>query len=124
MSKKHYSLQAKHFNNQWYDVVGFAWVNKSFAEGGLWYAKSLAGRKHALRIIVAETGEQIAYDAPRTGMHTASQAEGAGDSELLAAYEKALTRAVNLPKGQLPHGDGYSTKMMGDDAVVMLEQKT
>ena len=39
----------------------------------------------------------------------------------LNRYKQALTRAVALPKGQLPHGQGYFTCMLNGNVVVKEE---
>lgn len=41
----------------------------------------------------------------------------------LRLYKAALTRAVSLPKGQLPHGEGYCSVMLNGQVVVR-EDKT
>ena len=37
---------------------------------------------------------------------------------LLNLHKMALTKAVSLPQGQLPHGQGYYTWMNGGNVVV------
>lgn len=41
----------------------------------------------------------------------------------LARYRQALTRAVSLPMGQLPHGQGYCSVMINGEVVVKPDKK-
>lgn len=43
-------------------------------------------------------------------------------TEELNRHKQALTKSVSLPKGQLPHGQGYYTWMNGGNCVVEKEK--